>query len=33
VGCLRFKGAPKTPAQMHDAIGTQVMRRHGRGRY
>jgi AbrB family looped-hinge helix DNA binding protein len=33
VGCLRFKGAPKTPAQMRDAIGAQVMRRHGRGRY
>ena len=33
VGCLRFSGESKTPAQMHGAIASEVMRRHGRGRY
>ena len=32
-GCLRFEGKVKTPAEMRDAIGREVMRRHGRGRY
>jgi AbrB family looped-hinge helix DNA binding protein len=32
-GCLRFKGRPKTDAQMRNAIAYEVRRRHGRGRY
>jgi AbrB family looped-hinge helix DNA binding protein len=32
-GCLRSGHKPKTPAEMRDAIGREVMRRHGRGRY
>ena len=32
-GCLRSKRKSKTPAQMRAAIGREVMRRHGRGRY
>jgi len=32
-GCLRFKGKPKTVAQMNAAIRREVMRRHDRGRY
>ncbi len=32
-GCLRFKGKPKTLAQMKDAIGREVTSRHDRGRY
>jgi AbrB family looped-hinge helix DNA binding protein len=33
VGCLRYKGKPKTIAQMHSAIKREVKRRHDRGRY
>jgi len=33
VGILRSKPKSKTPAQMHAAIGREVMRRHDRGRY
>ena len=33
VGCLGFKGRPKTIAQMKDAIGREVISRHDRGRY
>lgn len=33
VGCLRYKGKPKTDAEMRAAIGEEVMRRHARGRY
>jgi AbrB family looped-hinge helix DNA binding protein len=32
-GCLRFNGKPKTASEMRDAVGREVMRRHGRGRY
>ncbi len=32
-GCLRFEGRPKTLKQMDMAIGKEVARRHGRGRY
>jgi AbrB family looped-hinge helix DNA binding protein len=32
-GCLRSKGKAKTLRQMRSAIGREVMRRHGRGRY
>ena len=32
-GCLRSKGKAKTLAQMRDAIGREVKRRHDRGRY
>jgi len=32
-GCLRYKGKPKTLAQMNNAIRREVMRRHDRGRY
>jgi len=32
-GCLRSKHKSQTPAQMRDAIGREVMRRHGSGRY
>ncbi|MGA3095568.1 MAG: AbrB/MazE/SpoVT family DNA-binding domain-containing protein [Bryobacteraceae bacterium] len=32
-GCLRSKRRPGTPERMRDAIGREVMRRHGRGRY
>ena len=32
-GCLRSKRRPKTTAQMHAAIGREVIRRHDRGRY
>jgi AbrB family looped-hinge helix DNA binding protein len=33
VGCLQYKGKPKTLAQMKAAIGREVMRRHASGRY
>jgi AbrB family looped-hinge helix DNA binding protein len=33
VGCLSYKGRPKTLTQMNAAIGQEVMRRHDRGRY
>jgi AbrB family looped-hinge helix DNA binding protein len=33
VGCLRYYGKAKTPAQMDAAIGKEVSRRHDRGRY
>lgn len=32
-GCLRSKRKAKTLAQMHAAIGREVLRRHDRGRY
>ncbi len=32
-GCLGWKGKAKTAAQMKAAIGREVKRRHGRGRY
>ena len=32
-GCLRSTRRSKTPAQMRDAIGREVERRHDRGRY
>jgi AbrB family looped-hinge helix DNA binding protein len=32
-GCLRFRGRPKSTAQMRAAIAKEVKRRHGRGRY
>jgi AbrB family looped-hinge helix DNA binding protein len=32
-GCLRSKGRAKTPAQMHAAIGREVIRRRDCGRY
>jgi len=32
-GCLRYKGKPKTVAQMHAAIEREVIHRHDRGRY
>lgn len=32
-GSLRSRRKPKTAAQMHAAIGREVMRRHDRGRY
>jgi AbrB family looped-hinge helix DNA binding protein len=32
-GCLRSKHKSTTLAQMHDAIGREVNRRHDRGRY
>jgi len=32
-GCLRFKGKPKTLAQMRAAIKREVLKRHDRGRY
>jgi len=33
VGFLRYKGKPKTIAQMDAAIGREVKRRHDRSRY
>ncbi len=33
VGCLRSQNKAKTLAQMDEAIGPEVMRRHGSGRY
>lgn len=33
VGSLRYKGKPKTLAQMDAAISREVKRRHDRGRY
>jgi len=33
VGCLRWKGKPKTLAQMREGIASEVKRRHDRGRY
>jgi AbrB family looped-hinge helix DNA binding protein len=33
VGCLQFKGKPKTLAQMKGAIGREMISRHNRGRY
>ncbi len=33
VGCLRYKGKPKTLAQMRAGIAREVRRRHDRGRY
>jgi AbrB family looped-hinge helix DNA binding protein len=32
-GCLRSKKKAKTIAQMHAAIGREIIRRHDRGRY
>ncbi len=32
-GCLRSRRKSKTPRQIRDAIGREVMRRHDRGRY
>ena len=32
-GCLRSKRKPKTPSEMRAAIGSEVKRRHDRGRY
>ena len=32
-GCLRFRGRPKTLAQMQAAVAKEVKRRHDRGRY
>jgi AbrB family looped-hinge helix DNA binding protein len=32
-GCLRYKGKPKTLAQMDAAIEREVVRRRDRGRY
>ncbi len=32
-GCLRSERKSKTVAQMRAAIGREVIRRHGRGRY
>ena len=32
-GCLRSRRKPKTPGQMRAAVGREVMRRHGSGRY
>ena len=32
-GCLRYKGKPKTFAQMSNAIRREVIRRHDRCRY
>ncbi len=32
-GCLRFEQKPKTMEEMRDAVGREVMRRHGSGRY
>jgi AbrB family looped-hinge helix DNA binding protein len=32
-GCLRYKGRPKSIAQMDAAIAREVKRRHDRGRY
>ena len=33
VGCLKSKRKPKTLSAMDGAIGKEVTRRHGRGRY
>jgi AbrB family looped-hinge helix DNA binding protein len=33
VGCLKYKGKPKTLAQMDASIRREVKRRHDRGRY
>ncbi len=33
IGCLPYKGKPKTLSQMEKAIGEEVKARHGRGRY
>jgi AbrB family looped-hinge helix DNA binding protein len=32
-GCLRYRGRPKSIAQMDAAIAREVKRRHDRGRY
>ena len=32
-GCLAYDGPPKTIAEMNEAIKTEVLRRHARGRY
>ena len=32
-GCLRYRGRPKTLAQMRAAVAREVKRRHDRGRY
>ena len=32
-GCLRSKRKSKTSAQMRNAVGREVIRRHDRGRY
>ena len=32
-GCLKYKGRPKTIAQMNQAIAKEVRARHARGRY
>jgi AbrB family looped-hinge helix DNA binding protein len=33
VGCLQYNGKPATLAEMDEAIGREVMRRHRLGRY
>jgi AbrB family looped-hinge helix DNA binding protein len=33
IGCLPYKGKPKTLSQMNKAIGEAVKERRGRGRY
>jgi len=33
IGCLPYKGKPKTLSQMNKAIEAAVKERHGRGRY
>jgi AbrB family looped-hinge helix DNA binding protein len=33
VGCLPYRGKPKTVQQMQDAVKAQVKERRGRGRY
>jgi AbrB family looped-hinge helix DNA binding protein len=32
-GSLAYKGPPKTIAEMNEAVKTEVLRRHARGRY
>ena len=32
-GCLKYKGRPKSLAEMDQAIAKEVRRRHGLGRY
>jgi AbrB family looped-hinge helix DNA binding protein len=32
-GCLRYRGEPKTLADMQEGIAAEVRRRHARGRY
>ena len=32
-GCLRYRGKPKSVAEMNRAIAMEIRERHGRGRY